>query len=222
MEKISGKHKHLTDEMIQDLSQMGDQDFMRKWNVSNQYPIRARKRLGIKSFTNQHGTREHKFENGKEYKWCSSGHWELVENFYTHSSRWDRLRSACMTHEKAYPSNNKGRKPWHTRIHNSIRRLAFVSWTEEDELKIYNLCHQSCAYCQTPLLLEDVEFDHFIPVKLDGKTEPSNMLPSCSNCNRGRCGKFNKDPYEWLTQRFGAFHGEQIYIECRSVLENLK
>lgn len=54
--KINGKHKVLTQEMINDLSEMCDQDFMAKWDTSRQYPIRARKRLGIKSFINQHGS----------------------------------------------------------------------------------------------------------------------------------------------------------------------
>lgn len=216
-----GKHKRITEEMMKDLSLMGDKEFAKKWDTSRQYPIRVRKRLGIKSFNNQHDLREHKFIDGKEYKWCGSGHWELIENFYVHSSRWDGLRSVCIPHEKEYPSNNIGRKPWNTRRHNSIRKGAFVSWTEEDELKVYKLCNHACAYCQSPLMLEDVEFDHFIPVKSGGKTEPSNMLPSCSSCNRGRCGKFKKDPYEWLIERFGFHFGEMIYKNCVSILEKL-
>lgn len=213
--------KPLTDEMVVDLSLMGDKDFADKWNTSRQFPIRNRKRLGIKSFNNQHGLREHRFEDGKELKWCSSGHWESIENFYVHSNRWDGLRGVCISHEKEYPSNNKGRKPWNTRKHNSIRRDAYILWDEKSEVRIYSLCNNSCAYCKTPVKLSDVEFDHFVPVKMGGKTEPTNMLPSCVGCNRGRCGKYGKEPHQWLVERFGEFYGEQIYIECVEILKGL-
>lgn len=208
--------------MINDLSQMSDQDFMKKWDTSRQYPIRARKRLNIKSFNNPYGLKEHRFEDGKELKWCSSGHWESIELFYIHSSRWDGLRSVCSSHEKQYPSNSKGRKPWNTRKHNSKRKEIFISWEQSDETRVYAICNNSCAYCKTPIALANVEFDHFIPVKRGGLTEPKNMLPSCSQCNRGRGGKFNKDPYQWLMQKFGAYYGEQIYVECCKILESIK
>lgn len=220
--RASGKRKPITQEMINDLSRISDQDFMKKWDTSRQYPIRVRKRLNIKSFNNQYGLKEHKFENGEEFKWCSSGHWENIKEFYTHSNRWDGLRSVCKSHEKQYPSNNKGRKPWNTRKHNSKRKEIFISWEQSDETRVYTLCNNSCAYCKTPIAFADVEFDHFIPVKCGGYTEPKNMLPSCSQCNRGRGGKFNKDPYQWLMTKFGAFYGEQIYLECCSILEKIK
>lgn len=211
-----------TPQMLEDYSQLGDKALSSKYKVSRRLVIKIRKDYQLPKFNNQYGLREHRIESDIEYKWCSSGHWEPINNFYTHSNRWDGLRSVCIDHEKKYPSNNKGRKSWNTRKHNSIRRNAFISWTEDNELRAYELCNKSCAYCKVPINLPEVEFDHFIPVKMGGATEPSNMLPSCHLCNRGRGGKFDKDPYQWLMVKFGAYYGEQIYVECCGILEKLK
>jgi 5-methylcytosine-specific restriction endonuclease McrA len=233
-------HKPLTDEMIQDLSRMCDQDFMAKWNTSRQYPIRARKRLEIKSFINQHGTVEHKFEDGKEYKWCQQEHWELVENFGKHSNRWDGLRGWCKSCERKkgmeYYDKNDGAKRARDWFHTekgkksksstmrkvwAKRRGNYIKFDLEDEEKIYELCNKSCAYCKTPVEFDELEFDHFIPIQLGGMTEPSNMLPSCPSCNRGRGGKFDKHPVDWLVQKFGQHFGELIYKDCLDILSKV-
>lgn len=242
MNKIYGKHRPITEEMVQDLSSMCDQDFMAKWNTSRQYPIRARKRLGIKSFTNQHGTVEHRFVDGIEYKYCQyREHWEPISNFGKNKTRWDGLRGWCKSCEqeknqyyydkndgakrqREYLKTESGRKSKSSTMRKvwAKRRGNYVKFDLCDEEKIYNLCNQSCAYCKTPIGFDELEFDHFVPVKLGGMTEPSNMLPSCSTCNRGRGGKFDKEPHAWLIQRFGHHFGDMIYNECVSVLGDLK
>lgn len=240
MNKLPGKRTPLTDEMIADLSLMGDMEFSDKWNVSRQYPIRTRKRLGIKSFNNQHGTVEHKFEDEQEYKWCQQGHWELISNFGKNATRWDGLRGWCKSCEREksqeyYDKNDgakrardwvkteKGRKSKSSTMRKvwAKRRGSYVKFDLDDEEKIYKLCNECCAYCKSYVSFDELEFDHFIPVKRGGMTEPKNMLPSCSQCNRGRGGKFNKDPYQWLMQKFGAYYGEQIYLECVKILDKL-
>ena len=228
--------------MIDDLSKMCDQDFMAKWDTSRQYPIRARKRLGIKSFTNQHGTVEHKFENRIEYKFCQhKEHWEPISNFGKNRSRWDGLRGWCKACEneknhKYYDENNgaKKRRDWiKTESGRKSRRATmrkvwmkrrayYVKFDLSDEERIYRACKKSCAYCKTPVDFDELEFDHFIPVQMGGKTEPKNMLPSCSSCNRGRGGKFHKEPRVWLVKKFGQRFGEMIYQDCILILENLK
>jgi 5-methylcytosine-specific restriction endonuclease McrA len=241
MNKIPGKHKPITEEMIEDLQSMGDQEFMSKWNVSRQYPIRARKRLGLKSFNNQHGTYPHEFKDGKEYKWCGCGHWEDVNNFGKHTSRYDGLRGNCKYHTnkfrtESYDRNDgaktmrewlkteKGKKSRSETMRRMWmkRRSYYVKFETDDEERIYALCNKSCAYCKTPAELSELEFDHFIPINSGGKTEVSNMLPACKNCNRGRGGKFDKDPYQWLVERFGQKYGSEIYVDCANLLECLK
>lgn len=239
--KIHGKHKPITQEMIDDLSKMCDQDFMEKWDTSRQYPIRARKRLGIKSFTNQHGTVEHRVENGVEYKYCQyKEHWEPISNFGRNKSRWDGLRGWCKNceHEKSqvYYDKNNGAKRQRDYLKTESgkesrravmrkvwmkRRAYYVKFELSDEKRIYKICKKACAYCKTPVGFDELEFDHFIPIQMGGKTEPKNMLPACSNCNRGRGGKFDKEPHTWLTKKFGQHFGEMIYKDCVSMLESL-
>lgn len=222
--------------MIDDLSKMGDQEFMAKWDTSRQYPIRARKKLGIRSFNNQHGTKEHKIEGDIEYKWCQQGHWERIENFGKHTSRYDGLRGWCKScsHKKdaeGYDRNGaerqrnwlkteKGRKSKSATMRRVWlkRRGNYVKFDLEDEERIYSLCDYSCAYCRTPILFDELEFDHFIPIVLGGKTEPSNMLPSCQKCNRGRGGKFEHEPKIWLVTKFGPVIGLEIYDKCVNLL----
>ena len=227
--------------MLDDLSLMGDQDFMAKWSVSRFVPIKLRKRYDIQSFNKQHGTVEHKIENELEYKWCQQEHWELVTNFGKNRTRWDELRGWCKSCERKknseYYDKNDGAKKAreYSKTENGkksksavMRRMwmkkrsYYVKFELEDEQYVYELCNRCCAYCKNLVEFENIEFDHFIPIKLGGKTETSNMLPSCKECNRGRGGKFDKDPYQWLMVKFGAYYGEQIYIGCCEILEELK
>jgi 5-methylcytosine-specific restriction endonuclease McrA len=227
-------------DMLDDLSKMGDKDFSSKWGVSIAMPVKLRKRYNIKSFNNKHGTVEHKFEDGQEYKWCQKGHWELIVNFGKHSSRWDGLRGHCKLHSnesrvKSYDNTNgaeKARKWLQTEKGKSSKRATmrkvwakrrgnYIKFDLVDEEKIYELCNKSCAYCKTPITFDGLEFDHFIPINSGGMTEPKNMLPACVSCNRGRGGKFDKDPYQWLMTKFGAYIGEQIYQNCVTILESI-
>lgn len=50
------------------------------------------------------------------------------------------------------------------------------------------LCAYGCGRSATT-------FDHVIPVKLGGKTEPGNMVPACRSCNSS---KNANDPLPWI------------------------
>lgn len=225
-------------EMLDDLSKMGDKDFANKWGVSRVMPIKLRKRYGIKPFNKQHGTKEHKFENGKEYKWCQKGHWEIVSNFGKHTSRYDGLRGWCKSCEREknseYYDKNDGAASMRRWLQTETgrnsrsatmrkvyekRRGCYVKFDLRDEKNSYDACDGKCAYCKAPVEFSVVEFDHFIPVKLGGKTETSNMLPACRTCNRS---KRDKMPQDWILKKFGTILGEQIYQDCVSILEKLK
>jgi len=53
---------------------------------------------------------------------------------------------------------------------------------------------KTCLYCGSDNC--DLVMDHFVPVRLGGRTEMGNLLPCCRSCN-GR--KNAKHPREWLT-----------------------
>jgi 5-methylcytosine-specific restriction endonuclease McrA len=225
-------------EMLDDYSKMGDKELSKKYGVSRRLIIELRKEYKLQSFNLQHALRPHEFIDGKEYKWCGAGHWDLVENFGVHSSRYDGLRGHCKLHSnqsrvESYNRTNgalvmrnwlqteKGRESRSAtmRRHWLKRRGQYIRFEIEDEQRIYELCNKACAYCKIPLRLDELEFDHFIPIKLGGYTVPNNMLPACRKCNRG---KRDKEPHYWLTHKFGIVLGEQIYSECVKVLSTLE
>lgn len=239
--KVSTLRYEPSQEMLDDFTKMGDKEMGEKWGVSIALLVRLRKRHGIKSFQNQHGTVEHRFDSGTECKYCQHcENWKPISNFGVNRTRWDGLRGWCKSCEREknsqYYQDNDGAKRTRDYIHTekgkksrsatmrkvwAKRRGNYIKFELLDEEKIYALCSNSCAYCKTPVSFDELEFDHFIPIKLGGMTEPKNMLPSCSNCNRGRGGKFDKDPQVWLLQRFGATIGQEIYDGCVNILENL-
>ena len=231
--------KELTQEMIEDLSKMGDVMFSQKWNVSRKWIINTRKEKGIDSFNKQHGTIPHKIENGEEYKWCPAGggHWENIK-LYNHSSkRYDGLCGLCRTHtiengKKYYVKNNRKeeaqrwrktdsgktslRNTW--RKQTAIKKDAYILWSSKYEEDAYELFDGACAYCGVKVPFLKIEFDHFVPIKNGGKTEPSNMLPCCTKCNHGKGGKFTSDAWEWLNEKFGKERASFIYNDCRQKL----
>lgn len=224
-------------EMLDDYLIMGDKDLSNKYGVSRRLIIKIRKDYNLPRFNNQHGTKEHKFENGEEYKWCQKGHWELVSNFGKHTSRYDGLRGWCKSceHEKniEYYDKNDGaavmrrwlqtetgrnsRSATMRKVYEK-RRGCYVKFDLQDERNAYDACGGQCAYCKVPVEFSVVEFDHFLPVKLGGKTEVSNMLPACKTCNRS---KRDKMPQDWIIKKFGIVLGEQIYNDCVSILQTL-
>ena len=181
---------------------------------------------------------EHKFDKGVELKLCSTGkHWETIDKFGKCPSRHDGLRSVCKLHEKKsakiYHSSEHGKevvKAWKQtptakecnrrtwRKQKETKDNAMVSWDKKDEHFAYDLFNHQCAYCGFQIELLTLEFDHFVPIKLGGKTEPGNMVPCCYVCNHGSGGKFAKDALEWLTEKFGERIALLIYKDVKKKL----
>ena len=204
-----------TQEMLDSLSKMKDSESAEKWNISRQVIIKIRKEYNITPFINSGHLRPHYIENGAEYKWCGAGHYDKVEKFGNHKSRWDGLRSHCKFHTQALPSSKKPRPSWQIRKNNAKRKSAHVLWQESDELRSMRVFENRCAYCGCLLTRDSLKFDHFIPIASGGKTSPTNMLPSCIECNRGSGGKFTKPPLEWLIGKFGSNRGMLIYKDIK-------
>jgi 5-methylcytosine-specific restriction endonuclease McrA len=239
--KVSEKRYNPSQEMLDDFTKMGDKDMSDKWGVSLALLIRLRKRHGIKSFQSQHGTVEHQSTDGIECKYCQHcENWFPISLFGVNRTRWDGLRGWCKSCEREknsqyYQDNDgakkardwvkteRGRKSKSSTMRKvwAKRRGSYIKFDLDDEERIYELCDRSCAYCKTPVSFDELEFDHFIPIKLGGMTEPRNMLPSCSNCNRGRGGKFDKEPHGWIFHRFGGAMGQEIWNRCVDILSNL-
>ncbi|WP_327712384.1 HNH endonuclease [Streptomyces sp. NBC_00464] len=55
-----------------------------------------------------------------------------------------------------------------------------------------------CAFCGGPY----EEIEHLMPLSRGGEHSLANIVPSCIECNRGVGGKHDRNPYEWLAERF--------------------
>ena len=204
--------------MMDDYSLMGDLDLSSKYGVSRKLIMKLRKEYNLPRFNNQHGTYSHESRDGNEYKWCGSGHWELVENFGVHSSRYDGLRGQCKSHSNKSAQTSKkkiletpeGKSKLRTRNHQ--RRDGYVLWEYQDEKRAMQLYEKRCGYCGTLINYKTVEFDHIVPISKGGKTIPENMIPSCMPCNNN---KRAKDVYSWLYSKFGFGIGDSIYEEIK-------
>jgi 5-methylcytosine-specific restriction endonuclease McrA len=208
-------------EMMDDYSKMGDLDLAEKYGVSRTLVIKTRKRYNLPRFNNQHGTYPHEFRDGKEYKWCGSGHWEIVENFGVHSSRYDRLRGHCKEHsnDSSRRSQNKRHKTPQgkaaVRHQNSRRKAGFILWEHQDEIRAMKIYKNRCGYCGDKINYRTVEYDHLVPISKGGQTVPSNMVPSCVTCNRGVGGKKAYEVLPWLYRKFGESLGDCVYDDIR-------
>ena len=79
----------------------------------------------------------------------------------------------------------------HHRAHAAIRRARMRNVLVENVnyRKVYEESTKKCAYCEKPLMFDDVEFDHFIPISKGGSHERSNIRVSCLPCNRTKGAK---------------------------------
>lgn len=227
--KISPNRFEPSQEMLNDYSKMGDMDLANKYGVSRYLIVKLRKRHNLPSFNNQHGTRPHEFRDGKEYKWCGSGHWELIENFGNHASRYDGLRGHCKEHanESANRSHRKINKTpigkSKIRQNNNRRKIGYILWEHQDEIRAMRIYKNRCGYCGAKITFRTVEYDHIVPISKEGKTVPENMIPSCVTCNRGVGGKKAQDVLSWLYKKFGDSIGGCIYDDIRrkqAIIEN--
>ena len=236
------KKKVFTQEMLEDLEKIGDVEFSVKWNVSRNWLIRERRKLGIQPFTKQHGLREHRIIDGLESKYCprAGGHWESVNGFGKANNRYDGLRGICKVHEAqrtreryVITDKNEKAKKWRktesgrASQRSTWRRVkakkdnAYILWLPEHEQRAYEYFGGRCSYCGKSVEFLKVEFDHFVPITKGGKTHPNNMLPCCKKCNHGVGGKFNKEALGWLHDKFGELNGNMIYLVCQTALAQL-
>lgn len=65
-------------------------------------------------------------------------------------------------------------------------------YTDEDWQKALAYFDNKCAYCGST---EDLEQEHFVPVRFGGGYTKDNIVPSCKDCNSHKQGQ---DPFKWL------------------------
>lgn len=221
-----------TNEMLYDLTQMGDVEFSIKYNIARQLIIKERKVRGIKSFNNQHGIIDHKIIDGIEFKWCSFGHYEPITNFYISKVDYDGLRYNCKKHEQIKRKESyikwgdKYQRNWAEKNPEKLKLLrykadqkkkdAYIFWSLEDEQFMGTIFQDQCPWCGST---QNLEREHFIPISSGGKTLPGNIYPCCIECNRGIDGKHTQSALEWATERFGEKLGRE---KCDYIVDKLQ
>lgn len=120
--------------------------------------------------------------------------------------RWCRLCQAwrpadnvtkqglCREHQRAadralYAENERHRQA--RRAHSIRHKRGVEPVPPEAQEMLLEEFEGLCAYCDKP----SETWDHVVPVKKGGRTEPGNILPACNSCNSS---KRDRDLDEWL------------------------
>lgn len=63
--------------------------------------------------------------------------------------------------------------------------------------KVWVADDYKCMYCGKPMGQVQLTIDHFMPLEMGGKNDPSNYLSACRKCNKDKGGM---DPRAWCAQ----------------------
>jgi hypothetical protein len=126
-------------------------------------------------------------ENNQKYK---DYHYEYAKKWRSIPENRDKIRK---------PSENKRQK----------KKDAHIYWSNYDTNLMYEMFGRFCGWCgkseeqnRLDSGINCLDYEHFIAITKGGKTVPGNIYPCCYECNRGRNGKYNKDPLEWAKTKF--------------------
>lgn len=123
----------------------------------------------------------------------------------------EKTREYVRAYRRRNPDKQKMRD--HARIarkHAIPDGMTTKNW--QHALNYFNGC---CAVCGKPAgLFHTIAADHWIPLSKGGYHTPDNIIPLCHDKKdgQGSCNnsKSNRDPIEWLTQKFGPRKAKQI------------
>ncbi len=60
--------------------------------------------------------------------------------------------------------------------------------SEQERLAVLQKTNWRCAYCGIELGFDGFQVDHVVPLRMGGKDEMDNMLPTCRSCNHYKRG----------------------------------
>ena len=107
----------------------------------------------------------------------------------------------------------------------ALKRSLPANFSINDHKYALEYFHGACAYCGNPPSLFDarhvLHLDHFIALANPAcpGTVKTNMLPVCQDCN---LKKQDKNPHEWLLQRFGKHRTINIEKRIQSYFDTLR
>lgn len=98
--------------------------------------------------------------------------------------------------------------------------------TTADWLTAVSYFNSCCAVCGRQMrdLFGDVQVhaDHWIPITKGGATTPSNIVPLCGGKDGCNNSKHNREPQEWLIEKFGKRKAREILGRVEAYFEWVK
>lgn len=100
-------------------------------------------------------------------------------------------------------------------------------WSAADWNKCLDYWGSCCAVCGKPSgLWNKLVRDHWQPVTKGGATAPDNIVPLCHSFPGGEGGcnnsKGNRDPMDWLTEKFGKRKAKQIIARIEAYFDYIR
>ena len=121
--------------------------------------------------------------------WCRDCRsWLRLENVTKQGLCRDHQRASDRTRYAEDPAHRERRKAHATRHKRGVEPVPMIA-----KEYLIELFEGGCAYCDS---IADT-WDHVIPVVKGGRTEPSNIVPTCTPCNSS---KRDHDLDEWLAK----------------------
>jgi hypothetical protein len=147
---------------------------------------------------------------------------------------YETHRELCAEQSREYRKSHQQQIRDQKRIDKQNRRTRILllpsNFTRRDWQRAVEYFHGCCAVCGRPL--KDLfgthtgAADHWIAVT-DNRTDnpgtvPENMLPLCHGQNGCNLSKGNKDPIEWLIEKYGKRKANQILKRITTYFEWVK
>lgn len=126
-------------------------------------------------------------------------------------------------------SRGERRSPAQLRLKSQKRRTAKANkpntWTEQQWLHCLDYFSGCCAVCGRPLggLFHTAHADHWIAISNPDSpgTVARNMICLCGGRDGCNESKSNKDPIEWLIEKFGKREGNKIAKRVQAYFDSL-
>lgn len=140
----------------------------------------------------------------------------------------EKSRRAYARHPEKYRQwSMQSRNPEKHRINQQRReankRQLLSTFTNENWQSSLIYFDGRCAVCGRPIgLWHTLAQDHWIPLSKGGCYTAANIVPLCHGINGCNNSKKDRDPYEWLTKRFGPRKAKQITKRIQEYFEWVK
>lgn len=112
---------------------------------------------------------------------------------------------------KRWQQNNPDKVKAASHRRRARKRDLFATFTVTDWQKALAYFNGGCAYCGRPVgLWHKLAQDHFIALVNGGSYTPDNIVPACHGDGGCNNSKHDRDPQEWLVDRFGKRRAKAI------------